>query len=92
MIRYTVYFLGIVLFCTIVSKSIHDYLLPVVSTTNIVRGTVKVKQTVTGKIGLDEEQLREKQVILTSSIEGKMIDFSKVEGNHVEAGEVIGHI
>jgi len=91
-VRYMVYFLGGILACTIVSKSIYDYLLPVVSSTKVTSGSVEVKHTAIGKIGLDETQLKQEKAILTSFTAGKVRGLQKVEGDYVEQGEVIGVI
>ena len=91
-IRYIVYFLGGILACTIISKSIYDHLLPVVSATKVTSGQVEVKHTATGKIGLDETRLKHEKAMITSSIAGKVMALQKVEGDYVKQGEVIGII
>ncbi len=91
-IRYMVYFLGSMLACTIISRSIHDYLLPAVTTTKVVEGAVEVKQYAIGKIGLDENALKQNQAQVISCIAGKVVKLTKSEGDYVKAGEVIGQI
>lgn len=91
-VRYAVYFLGIIFLCTIISRSVYDYLLPTVSTTTISKGQVTTSQYASGKIGLEETQLKHDQVVVISPMAGKIVDFKKVEGDYVKQGETLGKV
>lgn len=89
-IRYMVYFLGIIFLCTIISRSIYDYLLPVVTTTGISQGGLENVQYATGKVGLDEDTLKREQIAVISPMAGRMSQMTKVEGDYVKKGEQLG--
>ncbi len=82
-------FLGVILACTIISKSIYNYLLPVVKTTKVQEGSVQVQYIATGKIGLDEEAVKSSQVVLMPSIGGKVIEIGKQEGEEIKKGDTL---
>lgn len=92
LIRSIFLFLGMLLICTILSKSIYSYLLPVVSTTKVHSGMVEVKYIATGKVGIDEEALENQKVTLMPNMGGKVIEVLKQEGEVVQQGDVICRI
>ena len=82
-------FLGFIFVCTLLSRSIYEYLLPVVSITKVREGSVEVVHLGDGKIGLDEEALKAKQAVLLPSIGGQVVEVYKAEGEKVQKGEAI---
>lgn len=92
LIRSIFLFLGMLLICTILSKSIYSYLLPVVSTTKVHSGMVEVKYIATGKVGIDKEALENQKVTLMPNMGGKVIEVLKQEGEVVQQGDVICRI
>lgn len=85
-------FLGIILICTLLSRSIYEYLLPVVTATKVKSGSVEVKYIATGKIGLDEDALKSKQAVLMPTMDGQIVEVLKEEGESVKKGEAICQI
>lgn len=84
---------GIIIFlCTmavfvIVSRTVYDYLLPVIEPQKVSSGRVETKRILDGKIGLDERAIKGKKITLTSPIAGKTADFKIEEGTEVKAGD-----
>lgn len=89
LIQVILLFLAVLIGCTFISRSIYEYLLPVVSTAQVKSGVVEVKYLATGKIGLNEESLKSQQAILVPSISGQVIEVFKQEGEFVEKGEAL---
>ena len=89
LIQAIVLFLAVLIGCTFISRSIYEYLLPVVNTAQVKSGAVEVKYLTTGKIGLDEESLKNQQAILVPSISGQVIEVFKQEGELVAKGEAL---
>ena len=82
-------FLVLIFICTVLSRSIYEYLLPTVSTTKVKRGIVDVKYFAEGKIGVDEEALKTRQAVLMPSIGGQVVEVYKAEGELVQKGEAL---
>ncbi len=82
-------FVSVMLVCTIVSKTIYTYLLPVVRTTKAKSESIEVKTITTGKVGIDETQLKSAQAKLMPNISGKVVEVYKEELEEVKAGETI---
>ena len=89
LIQVILLFLAVLVGCTFTSRSIYEYLLPVVSTAQIKSGAVEVNYLTTGKIGLNEESLKSQQTIVVPSISGQVVEVFKQEGEFVEKGEAL---
>ena len=82
-------FMGIMLFFTILSKSIYTYLLPVVELEKPTRGTIETKMIFKGKIGLDEITMKQQKITLKSNVAGKIIDCKVAESENVNGDDTI---
>ena len=88
-IKAGIVFLGIVLFFTIVSKTIYTFLLPTVQVGRPSSGRIQEKILSSGKVGHDAQLIKAKQVKVQSEIEGKVTACYTEEGKHVKAGEAL---
>lgn len=88
-IKAGIVFLGIVLFFTIVSKTIYTFLLPTVQVGRPSSGRIQEKILASGKVGHDAQLIKAKQVKVQADIEGKVTACYIEEGKHVKAGEAL---
>lgn len=86
-----IFIVGLIL-CTVISRTIYIYLLPVVTTTKVQNGSVEASYTTMGKIGIEEDVLKKEATIVYASIDGNIEVLLKEEGEKVKVGEVIGSI
>lgn len=84
-----VIFMGVMLFFTILSKSIYTYLLPVVELEKPTKGTLETKMIFKGKIGLDEIAMKQQKVTLKSNVAGKIIDCKVAESETLNINDTI---
>ena len=85
--KVTIFFLVFLLGCTFVSRSIYEYLLPVVQTANVKGGSLEDKYMTHGKVGLNEEVLKNQQALISSFIDGRVTEVFIEEGQQVKKGE-----
>ena len=83
------YFLGIMIGLTALSRTIHYQLLPKVSTTSKGSGMVMRQFRLDGSIGFDTEALKKNQVVLSSNITGLVTKVNVKEGQTIVKGQTL---
>lgn len=82
-------FLGIMLVFTMLSKTIYNFLLPVVKVEVLDKGKIETKLILEGKAGLDEKLIEKNRLKIEAPIGGQILECSIEEGQKVKQGEVL---